>query len=333
MTEEPLKIEVLTESLRLIMRKLYQQIALDEKLDEYLKEPRRFIEIFAAKGYKELKLAESFINYLADLKILSYEDEKFQWALKTDPGSRKERDVVEKEAIALKMVQEKAMALYGILKKFSDSLVGVLKGEKGDRDYELAIWDSLYISDLYNFLRKEAIKRSGLKKNGVLIDLGCRSGWSTINLVELLSPKEVIAIDSSEIMLELAYQNILAMGYADKVKLVLADVINPIKLSARIDGIFANLIFNRYESSHILDILFNIAPLLEDEGIFAGLQPVKADSTINYAELMLFADPEFRGYPTFETFYRAFEKSGFKDLKIEKGMFFNAIMLREKKKK
>lgn len=333
MSDDSLNLEYVADGLRWLMRRLYLKIAKDEKLDEYLKTPRRFIEIFAAKGYKNLGLSEAFFNYLAELDILKLDDEKYEWDPKSDSPSRKMRTIVEKEAIAQKLVQEKAMALYGILKKFSEGFVHVLKGESGERDHELAIWDSLYVSDLYTYLRNEAIKRAGFKKNGTYIDLGCRSGWSTISLLEILNPAKIIAIDPSEIMLELAYENILSMGYKGQVQLVLADIKNPIQLSEKVDGIFANLIFNRFESAEIIDILFNVAPLLDNDGIFAGLQPVKATDGINFAELMLYADSEFKGYPSFNTIYRAFEKAGFKDLKIEKSMFFKAKIVREKKKK
>ena len=331
MAEEPLNLEYIKSGLKWLMRRLYLKVAKDEKLDEYLNQPRRFIEIFAAKGYKNLKLTEAFFQFLVELEILTFEEDRYEWDPKSEAPSKKMRTIVEKEAIAQKMVQEKAMALYGILKYFSENFINVLKGEKGDREHELAIWDSLYVSDLYTFLREEAIKRSGLLKNGILIDIGCRTGWSTISLIELLNPQKIIAIDSSEIMLELAYENFLAMGYADKVKLVLTDIKQPIQLSEKVDGIFANLVFNRYEPNEIIDILFNLAPVMKENSIFSGLQPIKADDSVNFAELILFADNEFKGYPNFTSFVRAFEKAGFTDLKIEKSMFFNATVPKEKK--
>ncbi|MHA1298987.1 MAG: methyltransferase domain-containing protein [Candidatus Helarchaeota archaeon] len=333
MSEEPLNLEYIKQGLKWLMRRLYLKIAKDEKLDEYLNQPRRFIEIFAAKGYKNLKLTESFFQFLTELEILKYENERYEWDPKSEAPSKKMRTIVEKEAIAQKMVQEKAMALYGILKHFSENFIKVLRGEKGSREQELAIWDSLYASDLYTFLRNEAIKRSGLMKEAIILDLGCRTGWSTISLIEILNPKKVIAIDSSEIMLELAYENILSMGYQDRVKLVLTDIKKPIKLSEKIDGVFANLVFNRYEPSELIDVLFNIAPIIKDGGIFAGLQPIKADDSVNFAELILYADNEFKGYPNFTSFVRAFEKAGFDNLKIEKSMFFKATLTGEKGKK
>ncbi len=331
MVEEPLNLEYIKDGLKWLMRRLYLKIAKDEKLDEYLNTPRRFIEIFAAKGYKNLKLAEALFQFLTELNILKFEDEKYEFDAKSEIPSRKMRTIVEKEAIAQKMVQERAMALYGILKYFADSFIKVLKGEKGDREHELAIWDSLYASDLYTYLREEAIKRSGLPKNSVLVDLGCRTGWSTMSLIEILQPQMVIAIDSSEIMLELAYENLLALGYGNNVKLVLADIKKPFKLTEKVDGVFSNLIFNRYESVEIIDLLFNLTPIIKNEGIFAGLQPIKVDDSVNFAELLLYADNEFKGYPNFNSFVRAFEKAGFVDLKIDKSMFFKTKYISEKK--
>lgn len=333
MQEEPLNLIDITEGLKWLMKNLYLQIAKDEKLDEYLNTPRRFIEIFAAKGYKNLKLTEAFFKYLTELKIVSFESDKYTWISKEGSASKKMKTVVEQDALAQKIIQEKAFSLYGILRKFSEGFIRVLKGEKGGRDYELAIWDSLYVSDLYTYLRNEAIKRAGFRKNGVFIDLGCKTGWSTVSLIELLQPSKVIAIESTENMLELAYQNILSMGFKDKVILVLADIKKPIKVSEKVDGIFTNLLFNNYEPTETLDILFNVAPLLKNGGVFAGLQPVKADDAVNFAELLLYADNQFKGYPTFASFFRAFEKAGFDSLKIEKSMFFRAISFKEKKKK
>ena len=305
-----------------LLKQLYLQVALDEEIPDMLERPRRFIELIASKGYKNLKLSEAFFGFLQEIGVLVLENDRYSW-FSGDLGAQvKGKSIIEQEALSQRLVQQKAMPLFGILKSFAERLPDVLKGEPGGREDELAIWDSLYGTDLYEFLRKEAIEYANIPENSLILDLGCRTGWSTINLIELTNPKKVIAIESSEAMLELAYENIVTAGYQDKVQLIAGDLTTKMTFTKKFDVIFSNLFFNRIEDLQLTDILFNLAPIMNPRGLLCGLQPIKSDDTVGPAELLLYSDIEFKGYPTFFNFYTNFEKAGFTNLEIQKSMFF-----------
>ena len=323
-----------------LLKQLYLQVALDEEIPDMLERPSRFIELIAAKGYKNLKLSEAFFSFLQEIGVLVLENDRYSW-YHGDLGTQtKGKSVLEQEAVSQRLVQQKAMPLFGILKSFAERLPNVLRGEPGGREDELAIWDSLYGTDLYEFLRKEAITNANIPENSLILDLGCRTGWSTINLIELTNPKKVIALESSEAMLELAYENIVTAGYQDKVQLIVGDLATKMTFSKKFDVVFCNLYFNRVEDNQMTDILFNLAPLMVNRGVLCGLQPIKLDDTVGPAELLLYSDIEFKGYPTFFNFYTNFEKAGFTNLEIQKSMFFRCnlgsiredITIKKKKK-
>ncbi|MHA1797497.1 MAG: class I SAM-dependent methyltransferase [Candidatus Helarchaeota archaeon] len=309
-----------------LLKQLFLQVATDEEIPEMLERPRRFIELIATKGYKNLKLSEAFFKFLQELGALELENDRYSWNHGDLGAQAKGKSVIEQEAISQRLVQQKAMPLFGILKNFAERLPNVLRGEKGGREDELAIWDSLYGTDLYEYLRKEAIKFANIPENSLILDIGCRTGWSTINLIELTNPKKVVALESNEAMIELAYENIVTAGYQDRVQLIVGDLSTKMTFTKKFDVVFSNLYFNRIEDIQITDILFNISPILKPRGIFCGLQPIKSDDTVGPAELLLYSDVEFKGYPTFFNFYTNFEKAGFTNLEIQKSMFFKCIL-------
>jgi len=323
---EDIDIDSMVVGFKWLLKQLFLQVAHDEEIPELLERPRRFIELIATKGYKNLKLTESFFGFLQDLGVLSLEDDRYVWISEELGSQTKGKSVIEQEALSQRLVQQKAMPLFGILKTFAERLPVVLKGESGKREDELAIWDSLYGTDLYEYLRKEAITMSNIPENSLILDLGARTGWSSINLVQQTNPKKVIAIEPNEAMVELAYENIVTSGFKDKVQLIVGDLLNKMTFSKKFDVVFCNLYFNRIEDHQMSDILFNLAPIVKPGGILCGLQPVKSDEKVGPSELLLYSDVEFKGYPTFFNFFTNFEKAGFINLDIQKSMFFKSVL-------
>ncbi|TFF87508.1 MAG: class I SAM-dependent methyltransferase, partial [Promethearchaeota archaeon] len=185
--------------------------------------------------------------------------------------------------------------------------------------------DSLSETEFYNYLRYQAIIFGDLPKNGLLLDIGCKTGWSSINLVEMLNPKKVYAIESDEIMIELAYENALAQGFSDRIEFIVKDFLEEksfLDLDIKADGGFFNLFFNNYTDDQMADILYNIRTLLKTDAKIAGLQPIKDSEAITPAELLLFADKEFRGYPEYINFKNSFVRAGFTPPQIENSMYF-----------
>lgn len=320
-TDGEIDYSLVLQGMRWLLRQLFLQMAQDEDLPNFLSTPRRFIELIASKGYKDLRLTEAFFNYLRQIEVIRVENEQYIWQSPVGTPT-KGKSIVETEALSQREVQQRAMPLFGILRKYSERLPEVLRGNAGGKDEELVIWDSLYVTQLYEWLRVEAINFAQIPVNSVIMDANCRSGWSTIDLIKQTAPSKIIALDPSEAMIELAYSNLAANGYLDRVQLVVADAVEKLELTGKVDVVFANLLFNRFDDSQITDVLFNLQPLLKPGAIFCGLQPVKANETVDGAELLLYSDPEFKGYPTFPALLTGFERSGFIDFKVERGMFF-----------
>lgn len=329
--KEEFDLIAMAQGLSWLMRQLYSQIAKAENFPELLEEPKSFVQIVEDKKYKNLRITEAYLKYLAEQNILNLQDGKYQWN-SIERRKVKGKTVVEAEAVGIQKVQEKAMPLFGILRKYAETLPDILRGGIAERQAELIIWDSLYTTEFYNFLRREAITRGGLPKNEVIIDFGCRSGWSLINILELLEPRKLYAVDPSPLMIELAYENLLALGLADKVEFIPYDFNfeRGLALGEKCDGAFISLLFNRFTSEQISDMLLALRAVLKGGSPIAGLQPIKDSDAIHPAELLLFADKEFKGYPEYEAFKTAFLRAGFTKPIIENSMFFKTTYIAEK---
>ncbi len=330
-SKEEFDLVAMAQGLKWLMRQLYTKIAKAEEFPELLKSPKSFVQIVEEKKYKNLRLTEAFLKHLADQNILLLEDGKYSW----NDNIRhkvKGKTVVEAEAVAIKNVQEKALPLFGILRKYAETIPKILRGGTPDREAELVIWDSLYNTEFYSFLRKEAIRRGNLPENSVIIDFGCRLGWSTIDIIKVLNPKKVYAVDPSPLMIELAYENLLALDLMKKVEFVRYDFDfeKKIDIPEKCDGAFIGLLFNRYSGEEITDMLLALRSVLKGGARVCGLQPIKDSEAIDAAELLLFADKEFRGYPEYEIFKTAFIRSGFGKPVIERSMFFHTTYIAEK---
>jgi len=330
---EDFDIFAVSQGLKWLMRTFFKQMAMKEGLNKLLNEGKSFVQIVEAQGYKNLRLAEAFISFLESENILMKDGGKFKWIDR--PEKVKGKIVLEEEARAQKMVQEKALPLFGILNNYIQRLPDVLRGQDTHRAPELVIWDALSETEFYNYLRYQAIMIGELPKNSILLDIGCKTGWSTINLIEYLDPVKVYALEADENMIDLAYENCLARGFSEKVEFIPIDFLDESKfldLNIRADGGFFNLFFNNYTDDQMADILYNIRNLLKTNAKIAGLQPIKDSDAITPAELLLFADKTFLGYPEYTAFKNSFVRAGFTPPKIESSMYFSTTFEMEVEK-
>ncbi|NVM55869.1 MAG: class I SAM-dependent methyltransferase [Candidatus Helarchaeota archaeon] len=329
--KEEFDLIAMAQGLNWLIRQLYTQIAKSEQFPEILKQPKSFVQIVEEKKYKNLRITEAFLKYLADQTIITLDEGKYQW--NSDMRRKvKGKIVVESEAIGIQKVQEKAMPLFGILRKYAENLPDILKGANPDRQAELIVWDSLYTTKFYNFLRNESINRGNLPKESTIIDFGCRTGWSIINILEELNPRKVYAVDPSPLMIELAYENLLSLNLLDKVEFIQYDFNfeNRMPIEKKCDGAFIGLLFNRFSGEQITDMLLALRTTLKGGSRIAGLQPIKDSDALHPAELLLFADKEFKGYPEYVEFKTAFLRAGFTKPVIEQSMFFHTTYIAEK---
>ncbi|MFX1298675.1 MAG: methyltransferase domain-containing protein [Promethearchaeota archaeon] len=330
-TEEEFDLISMAQGLKWLMRQLFTQIAKTEEYPEMLKSPKSFVQIVEEKKYKNLRLTEAFLKHLAELNILTLDEGKYEW----NSGIQykvKGKSIVEAEAVAIKKVQEKALPLFGILRKYAEVLPSVLKGGDPAREPELVIWDSLYTTEFYSFLRREAIQRGALPQHSVIIDFGCRLGWSTIDILDVLEPRKIYAVDPSPSMIELAYENLLSLNKMKKVQFVPYDFNfdKKIPIEEKCDGAFIGLLFNRYSGEDITDMLLALRGVLKGGARVCGLQPIKDSEAIDLSELLLHADKEFQGYPEYEIFKTSFLRAGFTKPVIEQSMFFHTTYVAEK---
>lgn len=329
--QEKFDLISMAQGLKWLLKQLYTKMAKTEQFQDLLKSPKSFVEIVEEKKYKNLRLTEAFLKHLAEQNILVFDNGKYTWNSGT--GQKvKGKTIVESEALAIKKVQEKALPLFGILRKYAEVLPVILKGGSPEREPELVIWDSLYTTEFYNYLRIEAIQRGNLPPNSVIIDFGCRLGWSTINLLDTITPKKIYAVDPSPVMIELAYENLLAMNKLTNVEFIKYDFNfeTQININEKCDGAFIGLLFNRFTSEQLTDMLLALRSTLKGGSRVAGLQPIKDSDAIHPAELLLYADKEFQGYPEYEDFKTAFIRAGFAKPVIENSMFFYTTFVAEK---
>ena len=91
---EDLDIDSMLVGFKWLLKQLFLQVAHDEEIPDLLERPRRFIELIATKGYKNLKLSESFFGFLEELGVLTLEDDRYVW-ISEELGSAKGKSIIE----------------------------------------------------------------------------------------------------------------------------------------------------------------------------------------------------------------------------------------------
>ncbi|MFX0097260.1 MAG: methyltransferase domain-containing protein [Candidatus Hodarchaeota archaeon] len=319
------EIIALAKGLNSYIRRLVTQVAINEGLPDILKKPKSIIELADIQGYRNLKLLREFIISLASIGVLRQVGDEFEWA-----GS--DIRITPEE----KVVEQNGGPWLLLLQLYARAFPRILRGSPPSRTQDAGICDSINATELYEFVWREAIRLNELPKDSVVLDIGCRTGWSTIYLLEELEPKTLVAIDNSERYIDVAIDNISEFKPEhENVSFLIHDFrkeLSPVKLGLEesVGVVFVSYLFHWYENRDVLRILINLRKLLDKGAVVVFLQPLIAyKDQPRHFEILLHSEKDYRGYPQYSDFASMMVSAGFRFPKREYNLFLSTYVWEE----
>lgn len=310
-------IRSLNKGTRQLSERLLTEVAVKEGYPSLLTKPLTIELINESMKYRNADLAADFVKALVKIGALRESGGAYVW-------NGRKIEVTKHE----KKLQETGLPFAKISELFSVYLPSALRGHKKIREFTrellLAVWDSLYSSEFYKFARKLAIDWARLPKNRVILDIGCGTGWSTIDIIQETDAEKVIAVDRSQKAAEIAKENLNMLGYDDRVELIVCDISKKPPTEKEVDGVFSSLFFHWLTQEEIVAALKNIRSSLKPGISFCGIQPLKTGiDRAAYFDVLFRASIDFKGYPQRDFFVEAFSNSDFSDLNIWSNSIFS----------
>lgn len=299
-------LRILSKGSQQLSERLLTQVSIKEGFPSLLTSPLSFEQIVDRMKYKNELLANDFLGALVEMGTLKKNGNTYSWNGRKVEISKPERKL-----------QEIGLAFAKLTEIYSTYLPYALRGHMRTREFTreliLAIWDSLYSSHLYKTAREISLKWGRIPKNCVLLDLGCGTGWSTIDLIRIANPKKVIAVDRSKKAVDIARENIKTANLSDRVEFIACDILKGLPIDEKVEGIFSSLFFHWLTQDQILVALKNIRSSIEPGASFCGMQPLKKDIDGKaYLDVLFRASFDFKGYPQKDFFEDVFVKADFK---------------------
>ncbi|MHA1753944.1 MAG: methyltransferase domain-containing protein [Candidatus Odinarchaeia archaeon] len=322
--EEPVNDEVLFEISRGMIsyiRRLITQIGFSEGLHEILFDYKDLIEISDILNCKNLKLLRTLLVELTNLHVLKQRGDTFKWQggeIKVSDEERKFENLSDSWAI--------------LLQWFSKRFRKLIKGDPPISTREVGIWDSIYSSPLYQYIWKRAIEDLNLDEESVILEVGCKTGWGTLNILSNYNPKLIIAVEPNENFIEVAQENIkiFSADSYEKVIFINQDFKDEFNISEYTEltpnKVVVSLVFHWYTPQEHLIILNNLRKVLGDEVQVVFLQPhVSYRNEPRFYELLLCSEEDFKGYPILENFANQLISSGFEILKRDFNLYIQTL--------
>ncbi|MFX1486084.1 MAG: methyltransferase domain-containing protein [Promethearchaeota archaeon] len=317
MSGNELDIIALAKGLNAYVRRLITQVAISEGLSDILKSPRSIIELADIQGYKNLRLLRKLVLSLSSIGVFKQVGDEFEW-LGSDTRITPEE----------KMVEQYCEPWLLLLQLYAKAFPRILRGGPPSPTQDVGICDSINATELYEFVWREAMRLSELPKESVVLDVGCRTGWSTIYLLEELKPKTLVAIDSSESYIDVAIDNVSEFKpEQDNVSFLIHDFrkeLSPVKLGLEesIGVVFVSYLFHWYEKKDILKILINLRKILDKGAVVFFLQPVVAyRDQPRHFEVLLHSEKGYKNYPEYSDFANMIVSAGFRFPRREYNLF------------
>ncbi|MFX1486020.1 MAG: class I SAM-dependent methyltransferase [Promethearchaeota archaeon] len=303
-------IRSLDKGTRQLSERLLTQIAIKEGYPSLLMSPLTLEQIIEQMRYKNTDLAADFMKVLVEIGVIRENGGVYVWKGKKIKIGKHER-----------RLQKIGLAFARISEVFSTYMPYALRGHGKTREFTrellLAIWDSLYSSEFYKFARGLVIDWARLPKYQTILDIGCGTGWSTINIIQKTNAEKVFAVDRSQKAIDIAKENINITGYDDRVEFIVCNISKKPPTEKEVDGAFSSLFFHWLNRDEIVQALKNIRASLKPGAIFCGLQPLnKRTDRMAYFDVLFRASIDFKGYPQRDFFIEAFKNSNFEDLSI-----------------
>lgn len=325
MSGNDLDIIALAKGLNSYVRRLVTQVAINEGLPDILKKPKSIIELADIQGYRNLKLLREFTLSLASIGVFRQVGDMFEWAgsdIRITPEER--------------IVEQSGGPWLLLLQLYAKAFPRILRGSPPSRTQDVGICDSINATELYEFVWRAAIRLNELPKDSVVLDVGCRTGWSTIYLLEELEPRTLVAIDNSEPYIDVAIDNISEFKPEhENVSFLIHDFrkeLSPVKLGLEesVGIVFVSYLFHWYESEDILKILINLRKLLDKGAVVVFLQPLIAyKNQPRHFEVLLHSEKDYRGYPQYSDFADMMVSAGFRFPKREYNLFLSTYVWEE----
>lgn len=298
-------LRILNKGSQRLSERLLTQVSIKEGFPDLLISPLSFEQIVTRMKYKNETLTKDFLGVLVEMGTLKKNGNLYSWNGRKVEISKAERKL-----------QKIGLAFAKLGEIFSTYLPYALRGHVRTREFTrellLAIWDSIYSSQMYKTAREISLKWGRMPRDCVLLDLGCGTGWSTIDLIQVANPKKVFALDRSKKAIEIARENINIANLSDRVEFIVCDVLKNLPIEEKVDGIFSSLFFHWFTEDQTLIALRNIRTLIETGASFCGMQPLRKDmDSIAYLDVLFRASVDFKGYPQKDFFEDTFVKADF----------------------
>ncbi|MHA1409559.1 MAG: class I SAM-dependent methyltransferase [Candidatus Odinarchaeia archaeon] len=298
----------LSRGLLVYLRRLLTQVSLVCGIPEILRDYISVLDIASVSDFKNLKLLREFILALESLGIVEQKGDTFKW-IGGEVRKTEDEQYIEKLSVSWAM----------LVQWYSKRFLELLKGQPPIDFHEVAVWDSLFSSKLYHNIWAKALDLLSIDETSTVLEIGCKTGWSTLNILKNYNPKHVIAIDSNERFVQIAEDNIKTFipEKLDNVSFVYHDFLNEFEISNYYEGelpskIVVSLLFHWYSPDQYLPLLTNIRKTISEDAEIIFIQPhLGYKNQSKYFEIFFFSEKRFKGYPLLEDLVRMFAASGF----------------------
>ncbi len=315
---EDLDIPKIARGLTSYIKRILIQTLLAEGLPDILNDYRSILDLVHTMNIKDLKLFRELIVSLVKLGVVEQNGDLFKWI----GGEIR----VTSEEEELKILAEPWIK---ILQVYFKKLPDLLKGKTRLQLHEPGIWDSIYSTPLYQLLWVNAIKRLNITGDSTILEVGCKTGWCTINLLNIFKPKNIIAVDSNQDFLNIAEENVsnLLPDKRFKVTFIKHDFTSEIDFTGCLqdtkpDKIIVSYLFHWYNESDYLNILSNLKKCIAENADIIFIQPhIAYKNQTTFFQLPLYVEEGFKGYPLLETLVNSIITAGFSAPKREYNLY------------
>jgi ubiquinone/menaquinone biosynthesis C-methylase UbiE len=301
-------------------RRLLTQMSFIQGLPEILRSYRSILDISTLLKIKKLNLLRSYVLSLADLNVLEQKGDTFKWIGGEIRISEEEKKI------------EKLSPTWAVLSQFySKRFPDILKGQKKYSFREIGMWDSLFSSELYQQIARKALDKLNLKEDSIVLDIGCKTGWTTLNILANYNFDKILAIDSNQQFLDVAEENMsnFIPEKRGNVNFICHDFIKELDLTKYYQGelpnkIIISYLFHWFDPEEYLNILNNIRKIIREDAQIIFIQPhIAHRNQSKFFEILLLSEAGFKGFPLIENFVKDLSSAGFSIPIREFNLFLN----------
>lgn len=278
-------------------------------ITELEKKPQTVSSLSKKLNLKNTKMLEALLDFLVGKKILEFKENKYSLkGLIPQPFTPQEQEFIDTQ---YKGSQDWTLYFY----EFAEEALrqGTKHKKTGfDDKKSIDLWDSVMMGPLYS-LRKIAVKKllRGINSNERIVDYGCGSGTSIIEILEKSNkPMEIIGLDTSKEMLKMAEERInLLKTKNGNVKLIKKDLSKAFHFNPPFDHAFASILINHIPENKREQFYAQIAKSLRPNGKLVIFQLVNKDKFNRiFSDWLLNVVPSHHGFPFLDEYLNQLRK-------------------------